>query len=80
MARKPSVVLTPADKKAAFMVAMAAIKTAKASARQIAKNVKAVLKARASEDKITAKQVLDNEKALAAAQAKLEALTAPAEA
>lgn len=78
MARKSSVVLTPAEKKEAVKTAKAALKEAQAALKIIAGEGKTRAKTRAAEDKDFDKRVLAAEKVLAAAQAQVDALTAEA--
>ena len=51
MARKQSVVLSPAEKKAALKEAKEVLKAANTAAKELDKQSKAVAKARAAEDK-----------------------------
>lgn len=74
MARKPSIVLTPAEKKAALIEAKAVLKAAQAAVKQLVADAKTVAKARAAEDKAQAALVKTAEKSLVAAQAGVDAL------
>lgn len=74
MSRKPSVVLTPAEKKAALIEAKAVLKAAQAAVKQLVADAKTVAKARAAEDKAQAALVKTAEKSLVAAQAGVDAL------
>ena len=74
MSRKPSIVLTPAEKKAALTEAKTALKAAQAAVKQLVAEAKIVAKARAAEDKVQAGLVKAADKSLAAAQAGVDAL------
>lgn len=76
MARKSSVVLTPAEQKVIVTGLKAELKAAQAVTKELAAQVKTVAKARALEDKEQAKLVKAAEAVLAKAQKALDAATA----
>lgn len=75
MARKPSVIITPAEKALLIKAVKVQIKDASASLKQMQKDQKALLKERALADKLSTKETALAEKALVNFQAQLVALT-----
>lgn len=73
MARKPSVVLTPAEKKELVKSLKSEVKEAAAAVKALAAEQKLVAKARKAEDTEFNKRLAAAEKAAATATAKLEA-------
>lgn len=76
MARTPSAVLSPTEKKAALKEAKLVLKNAQAAAKELEKQAKLVAKARATEDKEATKLANAAAKAVEKAQAGVDALTA----
>lgn len=76
MARKPSVVLTPAEKKAVIKDLKEQVKNAALAAKALVAEAKAIAKARTAEDKDFAKREAAAAKELAKLNAQLEAATA----
>lgn len=76
MSRKNSVVLSPAETKAALKEAKQVLKDAQATAKTLVAEAKTVAKARAAEDKDFTKREAVAVKAVALAQGKVDALTA----
>lgn len=76
MARKPSVVLTPAEQKVIVAGLKAELKSAQAVTKELANQAKTIAKARALEDKEQTKLVKAAEAVLAKAQKALDGATA----
>lgn len=76
MARKSSVVLTPAEQKVIVKGLKDEVKAAQLATKELATQAKAVAKARAAEDKEQGKLVKAAEAVLAKAQKALEGATA----
>lgn len=76
MSRKSSVVLSPAEKKAALKAAKDALKAAQAYVKELDKQANALAKIRAGENKAAEKAAAAAAKALEKAQADVDALTA----
>lgn len=76
MARKPSIVLSPAEQKAAAKEAKANLKAAETVVKELVKQANVVAKARAAEDKTQLKLVAAAEKEVVKAQNALAALVA----
>ena len=75
MARTKSVVLTPAERKAALIEARAALKEAKTAVKAHKAEVKAYTAQRNKEEKAHTKTAKELESALRAAQNKVDSLT-----